>query len=107
MEKQYTKHEIAVRQIIREEINPFVGGYENQLMDFDEGSDEYNDAYNFLYKTPAKEMMSYFYDLVMNCCKAGSNAEHARFAGSEFIKVSLYAYIIKNKISLEFAEPII
>lgn len=102
--KTYNKHEIAMLQLIREEVDYLVGGYENTMLDFPEGSAEYKEAYDYLYNTPVQELLKEFYDLVMNRCKAGSNAEHARFAGSAFLETKLGVYIIKNKLGKEMAD---
>lgn len=100
--RTYTKHEIAMMTLIREEIDTYVGGMENTMLDFPEDSEEYKEAYDYLYNTPAKDMLEEFYWMVMSRCKAGSNAEHARFAGSAFLRAKLGLYIIKNKLSKEF-----
>lgn len=100
--RNYTKHEIAMMQLIREEVDYLVGGYENTMLDFSEDAEEYKEAYNYLYETPAKDLLEEFYNLVMDRCKAGSNAEHARFAGSDFLRAKLGLYIIKNKLGKEF-----
>ena len=100
--RTYTKHEIAMLQLIREEIDPLVGGYENAMLDSEEGSEEYKKAYSYLYETPARDLLEEFYWFVMQRCKAGSNAEHARFAGSDFLRAKLGVYIIKNKLGKEF-----
>lgn len=102
MKQNYNKHEIAMLGLIREEIDILVGGYENQMMDSPVDSKDYKDAYNYLYETPAKDLLEEFYDLVMARCKAGSNAEHARFAGSAFLRAKLGLYIIKNGLGKEF-----
>lgn len=89
-------------QIIREEIDYLVGGYENMMLDFSEDTQEYKDAYSYLYETPAKDLLEEFYTIVMDRCKAGSNAEHARFAGSAFLRAKLGLYLIKNRLGKEF-----
>ena len=100
--KTYTKHEIAMKGLIREYIDVWVGGYENTILDFPEGTPERKEAEDFLYRTPAATLLEWFYDEVMSNCKAGSNAEHARFAGSEFLRAQLGVYIIKNNLGKEF-----
>lgn len=103
MKTKYNKHEIAMMVLIREEVDYLVGGYENTMLDFSESAPEYKEAFNYLYKTPARELLEEFYNLVMNRCKAGSNEEHARFAGSEFLRAKLGLYIIKNRLGAEFS----
>ena len=103
MKQSYNKHELAMLGIIREEVDILVGGYENEMLDNPTDSDNYKKAYAYLYETPAKELLEEFYDLVMARCKAGSNAEHARFAGSTFPRAKLGAYIIKKNLGKEFS----
>ena len=88
--------------LIRDEIDILVGGYENTMLDCPEDSKEYKEAYNYLYETPARELLEEFYNMVMARCKAGSNEEHARFAGSDFLRAKLGVYIIKNQLGKEF-----
>lgn len=98
----YNKHQIAMLQLIHEEVDVYVGGYENQMLDFAENTNEYKEAYNHLYEISAQDLLEEFYEMVMSRCKAGSNAEHARFAGSDFLRAKLGLYIIKNKLGKEF-----
>lgn len=102
MKQNYTKHEMAMLMLIREEVDILVGGYENAMLDSPSDSASYKEAYEYLYETPAAELLEEFYNLVMARCKAGSNAEHARFAGSAFLRAKLGLYIIKNKLGKEF-----
>lgn len=78
-------HQKALYYIMDEVTRDFIGGYENQLLDFSEDEEEYQNAYNFLHQGH-ENLANFFYDLVMRHCKAGSNAEHARFAGSQFLR---------------------
>lgn len=102
MKQNYNKHQLAMLGLIREEVDILVGGLENTMLDFPKDSQEYKDAYSYLYETPAKDLLEEFYWMVMSRCKAGSNAEHARFAGSDFLRAKLGLYIIKNQLSKEF-----
>lgn len=102
MKQSYNKHEIAMMGLIREEVDILVGGYENTMLDSPVDFQDYKDAYNYLYETPAKDLLEEFYDLVMARCKAGSNEEHARFAGSAFLRAKLGLYIINNRLGKEF-----
>lgn len=102
MAQKFNKHEIAMMTLIREEVDILVGGYENTMLDCPKDSQEYREAYSYLYETPAKDLLEEFYDLVMSRCKAGSNEEHARFAGSDFLRARLGLYIIKNRLGKEF-----
>lgn len=78
-------HQRAIFDIMDELTRELIGGNENTLLDFSEEDEEYQDAYNFLHQGH-EQLAQFFYDLVMGHCKAGSNAEHARFAGSAFLK---------------------
>ncbi len=88
--------------LIREEIDILVGGYENAMLDNPKDSKEYKDAYKYLYETPSKDLLEEFYTMVMARCKSGSNEEHARFAGSIFLRTKLGIYIIKNGLGKEY-----
>lgn len=102
MKQNYNKHQLAMLGLIREEVDILVGGYENTMLDTPKDSQEYKEAYSYLYETPAKDLLEEFYWMVMSRCKAGSNAEHARFAGSDFLRAKLGLYIIKNQLGKEF-----
>jgi hypothetical protein len=102
MKKTYNKHEMEMMRLIHEEIDILVGGYENAMLDSPVDSDDYKTAYSYLYETPSKDLLEEFYNLVMSRCKAGSNAGHARFSGSEFLRAKLGLYIIKNRLGKEF-----
>lgn len=102
MKQNYNKHQLAMLGLIREEIDILVGGYENVMLDCPKDSKEYQEAYSYLYETPARDLLEEFYWMVMSRCKAGSNAEHARFAGSAFLRAKLGLYIIKNQLGKEF-----
>lgn len=78
-------HQKTLYYIMDEVTRDFIGGYENTLLDFSEDEEEYQNAYKFLHQGH-EQLAEFFYDLVMRHCKAGSNAEHARFAGSAFLR---------------------
>lgn len=78
-------HQRAIFDIMDELTKEYIGGNENTLLDFSEDEEEYQDAYEFLHQGH-DQLAEFFYDMVMASCKAGSNAEHARFAGSAFLK---------------------
>lgn len=78
-------HQRKIFDIMDELTRDIIGGNENMLLDFSEDEEEYQNAYNFLHQGH-ENLANFFYDLVMGHCKAGSNAEHARFAGSQFLR---------------------
>lgn len=104
MKRNYTKHEMAMLQLIQDEVVTLVGSYENLMMDVPEEDGEYKKAFDYLYHTPAEELLDEFYWMVMNRCKAGSYAEHARFAGSRFLRAQLIVFITTNKLGKEFSN---
>lgn len=77
-------HEKAIWMLMDEATKEFIGGYENTLSDYEDGTEEYQEAKKFL-EMGHDKMKQFFYDYVMNQSKVGSNASHARFAGKEFL----------------------
>lgn len=87
-------HQRAIFDIMDEITRDYIGGYENTLLDFSEDEEEYQNAYKFLHQGH-EQLAQFFYDLVMRHCKVGSNAEHARFAGSAFLKERIEVRLTK------------
>jgi hypothetical protein len=87
-------HQRAIFDIMDELTREYIGGYENTMLDFSEEDEEYQNAYKFLHQGH-EQLAQFFYDLVMRHCKAGSNAEHARFAGSAFLKERIEKRLVK------------
>ena len=102
MKTTENKNAVLMRRLVRKVCDYFVGGYENQMMDFPEDAPEYQEAYDILYNTPCKELLDKFYWMVMDACK--KEYENARFAGREFTVATIGAYIIKEKLGKEM-EP--
>ena len=78
-------HEKAMYYIMDEWTREMIGGNENTLLDYPEDSEEYKHAYKFLHQGH-ESLADYFYQMIMADCAKGSNAEHARFAGSAFLR---------------------
>lgn len=76
------KHEEVVARLIREEICEILGGYENSLMDFHEGEEEYEYAKRLL--GDHERLVNMFYREIMEKTE-GNFQSHIRFAGKEFI----------------------
>ncbi len=87
-------HQKALYRIMDELTREFIGGCENSMMDYEKDAEEYKEAERFL-KMGHKEMADFFYMMVMSECKAGSNAEHARFAGGDFLKERIEVHLNK------------
>jgi hypothetical protein len=78
-------HQKAMYYLMDEITCEMIGGAENTMEDYAPETEEYKDAEAFLNQGHDK-LAAYFYAHVMNRCKSGSYASHARFAGSEFLK---------------------
>lgn len=87
-------HQRKVFDLMDEITTELIGGYENTLLDFTEDTEEYQRAYEFLHQGH-QELADLIYNMVMRECKAGSNAEHARFAGSAFLKERIEVRLTK------------
>lgn len=83
--REMDAHQKAMYKLMDSWTCDMIGGYENTLCDYATDTEEYKKAESFL-KQPHEDMAKYFYDMVMSDCRQGSNAEHARFAGSQFLK---------------------
>lgn len=78
-------HQRLVFDLMREVMSEYIGGYENTLLDEKPGSVDYEEAKAFL-ESGREALTKAVYDEVMERCKVGTNATHARFAGSEFLR---------------------
>jgi hypothetical protein len=78
-------HQKVLFDLTREAISDTIGAYENTMMDFRPETKEYKEAEEFL-NQGHEALAKVIYDEVMDMCKRGANASHARFAGSEFLK---------------------
>lgn len=78
-------HERAIYFIMDELTREYIGGNENTLLDFEEDTEEYKHAYEFLHQGH-ESLAEFFYNMVMNECRGTTNASHARFAGGAFLR---------------------
>lgn len=76
-------HEKQVERLIQEAVSEIIGGFENQLADNDEGTEEWQDAKNALTHDNLFDMM---YEHVMYYSSNKRHASHIRFAGKAFIE---------------------
>jgi hypothetical protein len=83
--KEMNTHQLAMYRLMDYWTNEMIGGCENALQDYEENSEDYKEAEDFLNQTH-EQLADYFYNMVMQDCKKGTNAEHARFAGADFLK---------------------
>ena len=83
--REMNNHQLTMYKLMDEWTKETIGGYENTLCDYPEDSDDYKIAKDFLSQSH-EQLADYFYNIVMSDCKKGSSAEHARFAGSQFLK---------------------
>ena len=91
---EMTKHQKKMYFLMDEVMCETIGGYENMLEDYKPDTAEYKAADAFL-SQGHDELAAYFYNEVMNRCKAGSYASFARFAGGDFLKARIEARLKK------------
>lgn len=98
---EMNQHERFMYNLMRETLDQYVGGWYNTIMDTEEGDEWYNEAFNALWGQPAAKMCEWFYNDVMNACKSGTYASHARFAGGEFLKARIARYVERERLGSE------
>lgn len=77
-------HEKEACRFVINIMSEMIGGNENQMMDYEEGSEEYEEAKAYL-QQPRENLIDDLYTRVM--MEADYKMEkHIRFAGTEFIK---------------------
>lgn len=76
-------HQREAFDYICEVMSEYIGGYENTLSDFPEGTEEYKEAKDFLGQGH-DELKGIIYEEVMAISDTGT-AKHLRFAGTDFI----------------------
>ncbi len=72
---------------VKEATWEYVGGLENQLEDYEEGSEEYNDAKAF-FDLSREEQIEDVYEAIVNYIE-----KEVRFAGKDTIKAYIAKYI--------------
>lgn len=87
-------HQKKIYFIMDEIMCEVIGGFENNMEDYEPTTPEYKEAEEFLSQDHDK-LAAYFYDEVMSRCKAGSYSSAARFAGGDFLKARIEARLKK------------
>lgn len=77
-------HELLAFRFVCAEMSEIIGGNENTLNDYEEDSEEYKSAYEFLH-SGHNELVDFIYRNVMIAADKGT-AKHMRFAGEAFIR---------------------
>lgn len=91
---EMNSHQRAMWQLMDEIMCETIGGLENTMEDCAPDTEEYKNAEAFLNQGHDK-LAEYFYREVMDRCKSGSYASHARFAGSAFLKERIERRLVK------------
>lgn len=81
---EMNEHQKIATKFIAEAMSDLIGGFENQLEDAEDGSEEKKEAEAFL-NMGHEALVDRIYFEVMQSADKGT-AKHARFAGTEFIK---------------------
>lgn len=81
-------HQLEAKRLIQNVMSDMVGGYENQRTDYEEGSEDWNTANDFL-NTERIEMVNLLYDMVIEESQDIGNSKHINFAGTKFIKETI------------------
>lgn len=87
-------HQKVMFKLMDNVTSDYIGGWENTLEDYEEFTDEYKEAYEYLNMGHDK-MKDFFYHIIMCNCKKGTYAEHARFAGGQFLMDIIERRLIK------------
>ncbi|HHT97155.1 MAG TPA: hypothetical protein GXZ90_04590 [Clostridiales bacterium] len=86
-------HQLKANKLILEVISDMIGGYENQMTDSEEGSEDWLTADEFL-KTERNQMIELLYEIIITEAQYKGNDKHINFAGIKFIKTN-----ISNKLT--------
>lgn len=84
MKTKMNAHQSQAYRLMDEIVCDVIGGYENTMSDYEEGSEEYVEAQEFL-DTPHDELKSIIYDLIINTAETQGYSKHIKFAGKDFI----------------------
>ena len=77
-------HQKLIFRLMDDYTTDMIAGNENVLLDYPEDSEEYKTAKTYL-SMGHEALKQDVYDAVMAQCRKGTNAEHARFAGKDFL----------------------
>lgn len=91
---EMNSHQRKMYFLMDEIMCEIIGGLENNMEDYSPDTEQYKEAEAFLTQGHA-ELAAYFYDEVMNRCRAGGYSSHARFAGGDFLKARIEARLKK------------
>ena len=89
---QMNEHEKVIDRIIRNCVSEWIGGYENTMTDYPEGSEEYEAAKAMLNHD---RLFDAFYADIMLETKRNAKS-HVRFAGKQFIEDRIETALKKN-----------
>lgn len=78
-------HQIEADKLVQEVMSDMLGGYENQMSDSEEGSDDWITANEFL-QTERMQMIELLYEMVIAEAQYMGTSKHINFAGTAFIK---------------------
>lgn len=78
-------HQKAAFNIVKEIMSDLIGGAENNLLDCEESSQEYQQAENYL-KQSTEELVETIYTDVIDIAELRGGSKHIKFAGTDFIK---------------------
>lgn len=90
---EMSAHEKQVERLITEAVSEIIGGFENQLYDSEEGSEEWLAARAVLNHDTLFGMI---YDNVMYYSSNKRHASHIRFAGKAFIEERIERRLAKE-----------
>lgn len=80
--RKLNEHEKVVAKLISQAVSEYIGGYENTMLDFEPGCEEYEEAKAFL--SDHNGLVDAIYREVMLESKDNTRS-HIRFAGKQFI----------------------
>jgi len=83
--KKLNTHEQMVAKLTQAIMSDYIGGYENSMEDYEEGSEDYITAKNFL-EMPKQEMINFIKSEVVSESQRMGYAKHMNFAGTEFLE---------------------
>lgn len=97
--KTLEQRQIAVKQLIDDVLNYWVGGYEKDITELHHDTIGHQRAIEILYKTPIKVLQRWFYEEVQHNDKGYESDLYV--VGVKFIEDQISEYINKNQLGLE------
>lgn len=89
---EMNQHEKVINQLIMNCVSEWIGGLENTMLDYEEGSEEYENAKQMLNHD---ELFDMFYSDIMVETRRNYKS-HLRFAGKAFIEERIEKALKKN-----------